>query len=283
MKIIQITVFILLSSLTLHAQKIAKPDKLITYKTVGKTKLKLHVFSPKDIKDGDQRPVIIYFFGGGWGGGHPKQFYKQAAECAERGIVSISAEYRISNKHKTTPFECVEDGKSAIRWVRKHATELKINPQKIIAAGGSAGGHVAICTSIIKNHDDKNDDLSISCNPNAIILYNAVLDTTERGYGAKRFTKEKQTELSPCHQVTTGLPATLLLHGTADSVVPFENAERFTQLMNKAKNHCELITYKGADHGFFNNLEFRPKNNANTYKATMDETFKFLAKFKLTQ
>jgi len=101
------------------------PDKKVTYKTVDGVELKLHCFNPQGLKPSDQRPAIVFFFGGGWTGGTPKQFYEQARFLAGRGVVAMSAEYRIRRQHKTTPFECVKDGKSAIRWVRQHANELQ--------------------------------------------------------------------------------------------------------------------------------------------------------------
>jgi hypothetical protein len=69
----------------------------------------------------------VFFFGGGWVGGSPKQMYQQAKVMAEQGMVAFSADYRVASRNKTTPFECVKDGKSAIRWLREHAAELGID------------------------------------------------------------------------------------------------------------------------------------------------------------
>ena len=70
--------------------------------------------------------------------------------------MAISAEYRTKKSHGTDPFACVEDGKSAIRWVRENAAQLGIDPTKVIAGGGSAGGHVAACTGTIKGFEKGN-------------------------------------------------------------------------------------------------------------------------------
>ena len=102
--------------------------------------LKLHVFEPEGLKASDHRAAIVFFFGGGWTGGDAKQFYQQARAMSDRGMVAFSADYRVKGRNKTTPFECVKDGKSAIRWVREHAAELGVDPERIVAAGGSAGG-----------------------------------------------------------------------------------------------------------------------------------------------
>ena len=115
------------------------PDKILIYKTVGDSRLHLHVFFPDSHKSSDKRPAVVFFFGGGWSGGSPSQFHPHCEYFASRGMVAISAEYRTKTSHQTTPRECVKDGKSALRWVRSHAKELGIDPDKIVAGGGSAG------------------------------------------------------------------------------------------------------------------------------------------------
>ncbi|MEI6074845.1 MAG: alpha/beta hydrolase [Verrucomicrobiota bacterium] len=90
--------------------------------------------------DGQPRPTIIFFFGGGWTVGTPIQFYPECAHFADEGYIAISADYRIASVNHTTPFDGVTDGKSAIRWVRQHAAELGLDPARIVAAGASAGG-----------------------------------------------------------------------------------------------------------------------------------------------
>jgi len=255
----------------------SKPDHKVVYKSIGNTKLKLHVFDPKDHKKTDKKAAIIFFFGGGWNGGTPSQFYAQADESAQKGMVAFSAEYRVKSRNKTTPFDAVEDAKSAIRWVRKNAADLGVDPDRIVASGGSAGGHVAVCTGVIKGHESKDEDLSISSMPNAMILYNPVLDTTEKGFGMSSVGKNRKTEISPVHHVREKIVPTLVLHGTDDKTVPFENADRFVKLMKKAGNHCELKTFKGEGHGFFNSKQFRTKiEDVTVYKKGMTYTFEFL-------
>ena len=263
-----------------------KPDRVLPFKKIlpkkGEAKqgeLSLHQFNPKGHQATDRAPAIVFFFGGGWNGGKPKQFFEQARFFADHGFVAFSAEYRVKSRNDATPFDCVEDGKSAIRWVRSHAKELGVDPDKIVAAGGSAGGHVAVCTGIIEGHENKNEDLSVSSVPNAMVLFNPVLDTTKNGYGAKRFTPERQTEISPNHHVQAGVAPTILFHGTADKTVPFENAETFAKLMKEAGNNCELISFEGKGHGFFNGKFFRPKTkDTSGYEQSVKESLEFLTK-----
>jgi acetyl esterase/lipase len=255
-----------------------RPDQIIVYKALESSELNLHVFNPSGLVPADQRPAIVFFFGGGWNGGTPRQFYQQARDFAALGFVAISAEYRIKKTHQTTPFECVQDGKSAIRWIRQHANELGIDPNRVISAGGSAGGHVAACTGVIEGHEEAGEDMSVSSLPDLMVLYNPVIDTTEAGYGLKAVTEARKTEISPCHHVRAGLPPTLIFHGTTDSTVPFENVERFTALMTTAGNDCTLVAFEGKGHGFFNGSFFRPKNSDVDYDAMMTSCVEFLTK-----
>ena len=196
---------------------------------------------------------------------------------ANHGMVAFSAEYRVKSRNRTTPFACVKDGKSAIRWVREHAAELGVDPNRIVASGGSAGGHVAACIGVIEGCEEEGINLRVSSHPNAMILFNPVLDTTAKGYGANRFKAEQQTDLSPCHHVHNGIAPTILFHGTSDTTVPFENAERFTKLMNDAGNECVLVPFEGKGHGFFNGSFFRPKGGDVDYDLTMKHSIEFLS------
>jgi acetyl esterase len=253
-----------------------KPDRSTVYKTVDGIDLKLHVFEPAGLKTSDRRAAIVFFFGGGWTGGDPKQFYQQARALAEQGMVAFSAEYRVKSRNKTTPFKCVKDGKSAIRWVRVHAAELGVDPDRIVAAGGSAGGRVAACTGVIEGCEEPGEDQRIGSHPNAMILFNPVLDTTEKGYGANRFKPKQQTELSPCHHARKGIAPMIVFHGTADRTVPFENAERFAKLMKEAGNECVLVPFEGKDHGFFNVTFFRKLNGDEDCDLTINCSIEFL-------
>ena len=106
-----LSAFLLLANTCLQGQTEAK---LITksYKHIDTIDLKMDIHYPKDFKEGDQLPVIIFFFGGGWKGGTIEQFRPQAKYFASRGIIAALADYRVSSRHGTTPFESVKDAKS---------------------------------------------------------------------------------------------------------------------------------------------------------------------------
>lgn len=226
---------------------------LVVYKTIGEVELKLHIFEPPERQVKGPLPAIVFFFGGGWVGGTPTQFYHQCDYFASRGMVAISAEYRVKNRHGTTPFECVADGKSAIRWVRANAARLGVNPNKIAAGGGSAGGHVAACTGVIEGLDEESEDRNISSRPNALVLFNPAVDLIElskKKRSDERFNRVK--EISPLQHITKDVPPCIIFHGTADQTVPFGSVERFSKAMKEAGNICRLVPFEEKGHGFFN-------------------------------
>jgi acetyl esterase/lipase len=145
-----------------------------TYKKTKQADLEIHVHFPAGWKKEDKWPAVVFFFGGGWEQGTIKQFEPQAAYLTGRGMVAARADYRVKSRHKVSPDACVQDAKSAVRWLRQNAATLGIDPDRIVAAGGSAGGHIAACTAC-PGLDAEGEDLTISSRPNALLLFNPVL------------------------------------------------------------------------------------------------------------
>lgn len=224
-----------------------KPDKQVVFKTFEDDPLELNVFLPEGWTAGDKRPAIVFFFGGGWVGGSPTQFFPHSRYLSSRGMVAISAQYRTRGSHGTSPVECVADGKSAVRWLRQNAALLGVDPDRIAAGGGSAGGHVAATTGVIDGLDEEGEDRSVSSVPNALVLFNPATDVSQsQRWGARAL------EGSPLQHVSEGDPPTIIFHGKADTTVPYATAETFCQAMRDAGNRCELVGYEGRPHGFFN-------------------------------
>ena len=241
----------------------------ILYKKIDTTQLYLTVY-PSVIKESTKKsPAIVFFFGGGWNNGTVKQFEQQALYFSQRGMVCVLVDYRVREKQKTTPFESLKDAKSAIRYIREHANELGIDPSKIVAAGGSAGGHLAAATAIINDYNESTDNTAISCVPDALVLFNPVFDNGPGGYGYERI-GEAYKNFSPLHNIKSGVPPTIVFLGDKDHLVPVETAKYYKTIMEKVKSRCDLFVYEGQGHGFFNykNLEY--------YKKTVSETDTFL-------
>lgn len=237
-----------------------------TYKEINGTKLKAWIFQPESkAEPGAKRPAIVFFFGGGWSSGSPSQFERQARHLAGRGMVAITADYRVATRHQVKAVSCVADAKSCLRWVRRNAERLGIDPARIVAAGGSAGGHLAAATATLPGLDEAGEDTGTSAVPNALVLFNPALvlapieGLESKGFEAtttaERFGCAPQ-EISPIHHVRAGLPPTLILHGRADTTVPFASAAAFGAAMQKAGNRCEVVGYEGQPHGFFNGTKY---------------------------
>jgi acetyl esterase/lipase len=254
------------------------PDTTVeTYKEIDHIALNVWIFPPGGkITPGSKHPAIVFFFGGGWSSGSPAQFERQSRYLADRGMVAMVADYRVASRHHVKPAACVADAKSCIRWIRQNADRLGIDPDRLVAAGGSAGGHLAAATETLPGLDEAGEDTKISAVPNAAILFNPVVvfgtfPGLEEPKFSKNFTAEKlgcePEAISPLHHVTEHLPPTLILHGRADTTVPYATVEAFAAEMQKKGNRCELIGYDGQGHGFFNNAR---------YAETLAEADKFL-------
>lgn len=260
-----------------------------TYKTVGDVKLNVFIFNPEDHKPTDRRPAVVFFFGGGWTGGTPKQFEQQCKHLASRGMVAMTADYRVASRHQTKAIDCVRDGKSAVRWLRANAERLGVDPDKIAAGGGSAGGHVAACTGLVTDLDEAGEATDVSSRPNAMVLFNPALILAPYD-GMKPFDNERLASLrqrvgddprviSPIHHIAADAPPTLVLHGKGDTTVPYKTAELFCEAMQAAGNRCELVGYADQAHGFFN---YGRGDNSNYEKtvAAMDKFFESLGYLK---
>lgn len=245
-------------------------SETVAYKKVGSRELKLFIEKPTDWKATDKRPAIVFFFGGGWVGGSAVQFQGQSEYLATRGMVGVRVEYRVIPKGDSgPPVVCCNDAKSAMRWVRSHAAELGVDPQRIAAGGGSAGGHLAAFTSMVDGVDDSADDLKVSPRGNAMVLFNPVFDNgPDGGWGTARV-GERYKEFSPAHNVTSDDPPAIVFLGAKDALISGAVLDRFKANMTKAGVRCETHVYEGQAHGFFNQDPYKT--------ATLIEADKFLA------
>ncbi|MFC2080951.1 alginate lyase family protein [Bacteroidota bacterium] len=242
----------------------------VVYKQVDTCKLILKFHYPPNMDRYEEYPAIVFFFGGGWKSSKLKQFEPQARYFADLGMIGILADYRVESRHGTTPFEAVKDAKSAIRFLRQNAEDLQIDPVRIVAAGGSAGGHLAAATGTLPGLDEKHEDLRVSSIPDAMVLFNPVFDNGPEGYGYERI-GERYEEISPLHNIGQGTPPTIVFLGTEDRLIPVSTAEQYRQKMADAGNRCELFVYEGQKHGFFN------YKHPEYYKKTTAEAARFLA------
>jgi acetyl esterase/lipase len=253
----------------LHAAEIKRESTI--FKTIGDVQLEMAVYSPVDVKPGDTRPAAVFFFGGGWRGGSIAHFEPQAIYLAKRGMVAFTPEYRIKSKHNVTPDVCVQDARSAVRWVRNQAEKYGIHPDKILVGGGSAGGHLALCTTLLDDFDEEGEDTSASCKANALALFNPATNTSTlpKRYG---ITAEMGEKISPFHHVGPDLPPAIAFHGVGDTTVPYSSATQFEEAMMKAGNNYRLYSFEDVGHGFFN----QDRHDEKYFKSTLKILHEFL-------
>ncbi len=261
-------------------------NRKLTYKTVEGKSFQLHLFEAgpnatgTDLPSNDNRPAIVFFFGGGWNSGDPKQFYSQCRALADLGMVAMSAEYRVASRDQSKVIDCISDAQDAIAFVRNHAAELKIDPNRIAAGGGSAGGHLAAAVATLDYRGKQSDMSKADYRPNALVLFNPALilaptgskldhDSERMGNLAERI-GDKPESASPFHHLSKDLPPTILFHGKADTTVPYSTVKLFQDKATMLGCDCRLLGYEGEGHGFFN--QGRPK-----YFETRDAMIAFLS------
>lgn len=230
-----------MSTYTQSGEALMRSAEKILYKKTPQEDLHLYLLRPAQQPKGPL-PAIVYFAGGGWVIEEVAAQIPTAAWFRDHGIIAITADYRVKGRSGTTPLECIRDARSAMRYVRAHARELGIDPHRIIAAGGSAGGHIAACTAF-DGGDEPGEDLSVSPRGDALVLHNPVLG---EGFGAEFFAVHP--EFSPLRKLGPGWPPTIMSCGTKDELTPHAVAEKFTQASRAHGNVCELITVEGAPH-----------------------------------
>jgi len=203
------------------------------YKTTPQGDLKINLYFPSDWKASDRRPAIVLFFGGSCATGSPTQFATTAEYFAARGLVATAPEYRIESIHHTPPERCVEDGKSAMRWLRLNARRLGIDTHRLIAGGGSSGASIAAFSAYNTAFEPDDEDRSIAAAPSALVLLNPAFGCPPG----------QPSQGAPCAvmaswKVTKGGPPAILFYGTED---PLQGGGRdFTRQLIAAGTRAEF-------------------------------------------
>ncbi|MGY2488912.1 alpha/beta hydrolase [Cupriavidus sp. CP313] len=233
------------------------------YKTASGRDLRVHVLEPADTSA--HRPAILFFFGGGWRRGQVDQFLGQAKAAAGRGYVSVLADYRVACRDKTNAIAAVEDARDAYAWLRRESAGLGVDPGRIVLAGGSAGGQLALVASL---------SVTGAALPAALVLYNPAVDLVPMGswIGLR---PDEAAAISPSAMNVAASPPMLIFHGDADRIVPIGTVREFCRKVTSAAGRCELHEYAGQGHGFFNSRAKDARGLA-PYDDTLARTFAFL-------
>ena len=236
----------------------------LVYASPGGRDLHLDLFLPPS--QDELAPAVVYLHGGGWRAGNKRQFWRHAAHMASKGFIGVSVEYRLSGE-ATFP-AAVEDAKAVVRWLRANASELGIDTNRIGAAGGSAGGHLAAMlgtTPGVQKLEGDGGHAEFSSQVQAVGGFNPALDFSGIGGGeaAQRTLYEflgssyqenpdLWAEASPVRHVGEDSAPFLFLHGTEDRTVPYRQSVEMRDKLEAAGVRAEIFTADGAPHGFFN-------------------------------
>jgi acetyl esterase/lipase len=239
----------------------AQGEELV-YGTGGGRELKADLFRPTG-EDAGPFPAVVYVHGGGWRQGDRKHFARQAAHMAEHGFLGLCIEYRLSDE-ATYP-AALQDVNCAVRFVRAAADWLNADPDHVGIAGGSAGGHLAAMVAVTGGtsrwegtggHGDCSSEVQayVGFNPAVDLRSRSELEAVVKFLGGtpEEVGEDLYEEASPICHVDSDTPPSLLLHGTEDGTVPYEQSVRFCEAVREAGGHAELFTAEGASHAFFN-------------------------------
>ena len=216
--------------------------------------------------DDSAKPVIVWFHGGGWAFGN-RAWPSQVAFLIREGYAIANVEYRFSQEaaFPAQIFDC----KAALRFLRENADEYGLDPDRIVLAGESAGGHLALLLGLSSGAGELVEDPELLRDDGvaAIVdLYGPTDLTLDNTVGNERLrrmyrnfgqmflggTFEGKLDLakraSPITYVDADDPPVLILHGTRDGMVPMEHSERLAQRLERAGVEHEFVELRNAGH-----------------------------------
>ena len=202
------------------------------------------------------RPAVVFIHGGGFTGGDKAEYRSASvsADLCRAGYVVVSCNYVLGPKSKEGVWpQNIADCRNAVRWLRAHAKELGVNPDKIAVAGGSAGGYLALMVGLSDDKTGPGGDSAAkhSAKVSAVIDMYGVVSFAKRGKGeVPGASPAEQAAYLPESQCDAQDPAVLILHGTADSTVDIAQSDDMATALRSAKTPYEYIVVDGAPHTF---------------------------------
>jgi acetyl esterase/lipase len=214
-------------------------------------------------------PTVVYIHGGGWVRGTKEASVLSLLPYIALGYSVVNVEYRLGNVALAPA--AVEDCRCALRWVIEHAKEYNIDTTRLVVAGASAGGHLALTTGMLPTSAgfDRSCQTPVEPRVAAIVNFYGITDLADLldGPGKKPFPEnwpytvqwlgnqpnraEIAKAASPLTHVRAGVPPTISIHGDADPTVPYAHSVRLQEALQKAGVAHELVTVPGGGHGNF--------------------------------
>jgi acetyl esterase/lipase len=240
-------------------------DTDLVYRRVGERRVRLDLYKPRGAPPPGGRPAVIALHGGGWRGGSKTPYGRMAAALAERGYVVAAVDYQVSRPGAPSWPANLEDVRAAVRWLRRHASDHGVDPNRIAALGASAGGHLAALLGALPDGPPPPPDgATTSARVQAVIDFygpsdlpalaepNAPARDSVALYlgGTPSEVPDCYELASPVRHVSPDDPPMLLIHGDDDQRVPVDQSRRLARALAAAGVPHRLIVIAGARHGF---------------------------------
>ncbi len=281
------------SDVTAEVDEIAHVYKTVYNTTTTGEDLYIYEYSTITSRMNNPLPAIVFFHGGSWTSSSYTAFRINSQYFATQGVICFSVQYRKNNSTydgKTASFlDCLRDAKSAIRWVRENAEELNIDPDRIVASGGSAGGHLAAAAAMCDKIYDENDNLEISPAADLLMLYNPVVhtgpSTSVSGFQSYSYSSINTAckaegltaeDFSPFNNVDDDVPPTIFMVGEKDTYIPPQTSIEYQRLIEAEGGECKLWFYQNQEHSFFGLTSTAAATEASGFASTATHSQEWL-------
>ncbi len=242
-----VTLFLCINLCAQNNEKIKGPIEYV-YDSTKTTDLKAYIFFPNNWELNNDHSAMVIFHGGGWNTGDPSWGFGLAKKYAEKGMLTVTVQYRLSDQKSVTPLDAMEDACNVILWVRNNSNKLRIKRNRIVAYGWSAGAHLAASTAVFQTTSLEND---ISSTPNALILTSPALSLgNDKWFEQLLLNKANSEDYSPAEHLRENMPPSIILVGKDDSVTPVYQSMLFQNNMLRYNNESYLYIYDGVGHLF---------------------------------
>jgi acetyl esterase/lipase len=235
------------------------PDRVYGHK--DGLAMTLDVLKPKSGANG---AAILFMVSGGWVSrwAPPQESVQQFQFLLDKGFTVVIVRHGSSPRYQVP--DAVSDVRRAVRYVRHHAKQWGVDPDRLGAYGGSAGGHLSLVLGMASDNGDPAAEEPFMRESNrvaSVVAYyppvdlrswarGRMLPTEGQRFPALNFEKEKAADISPILFVTPDDPPTLLVHGDADELVNISHSQKLFAALQEQKIKSKFITLPGAGHGF---------------------------------